>query len=536
MENQQRQQIKKYVDLLILNWKQIIACLLVAMTLGLVMYMRMPKVYECIALLSYERQQINPARMAPERDDQKLRDTISTLSDVVLSRNNLEDIITQFDLNPELRQNLPIEDVIEIMRAHIQITPSTRGDTFSVTFEGGDQGKVLKVTNGLAAKFIEENLKYREIRATETSRYTQDELNLAKTVLDKKEQIMRDYKLKYYNEMPEQRESNLSRLNSLHEQNQGVQDSIQDLERTRVMVQEQINLRKRLARTMGSSGTIGSAQTSASRAEQVVTPWQRLQQLRSHLGALQAKYTDRHPEIRRTKQLIAKTEADLARNYPASGAKSSGDVPSTWQAQPTRQIEDPEIGQLKIQIKEITLNIKKLQSDQKTIRAEIPQYEKWISAAPVREAEWTALTRDYDELRRHYDFLVAQNLQASSVEHLERKQKGSKFKIIDPARFPDKPYKPNFLKLMVLAVAAGLGVGIGLVFVKDFIDTSFKDASDLENYLEIPVVSSIPYLARHEEIGKNRKKIVFWSAGFLLYTGLLLAALVYFWLKGRIIL
>jgi len=131
---------------------------------------------------------------------------------------------------------------------------------------------------------------------------------------------------------------------------------------------------------------------------------------------------------------------------------------------------------------------------------------------------------------------VAQNLQASSVELLERKQKGSKFKIIDPARFPDKPFKPNFLKLMMLAVGAGLGAGLGLVFIKDFIDTSFKDASEIESYLDIPVVSSIPYLARHEETGKNREKMVFWSAGFLLYTGLLLAALVYFWLQGRIIL
>ena len=304
MENQQRQQIKKYLDLLVLHWKLIAACLLVAMTLGLVLYLRMPKVYQCETLLRYERQLINPSRMAPEQDDQRLRDTISTLSNVVISRNNLEDIIKQFDLYLGSRQRLPIEKVIDMIREHIQITPSTRGDTFTVSFEGQDQNKVMKVTNALAEKFI----------------------------------------------------------------------------------------------------------------------------------------------------------------------------------------------------------------------------------------EWNGLTRDYDELRWHYDSLVSQNPQASSVEHLERKQKGSKFKIVDSAVFPDKPYKPNFVIIFLIAVGAGLGGGACLVFIKAFVDASFKDAWEIERYLDIPVVSSIPYLERQDETDKNRVRMVLWSTCFLLYAGLLLAALVYFWQQGRIIL
>jgi polysaccharide chain length determinant protein (PEP-CTERM system associated) len=527
MENQQRQQLKKYLDLLVFHWKLIAVCLLLAVTIGLVVYLRMPKVYKCTSLLSYERQQINPARMAPERTNQRLRDTVSTLSDIVVSRNNLEDIIKQFDLYPEARQRLPIEDVIDMMRKHIKITPSPRGDTFTVSFEGGDQAKVMKVTNALAAKFIEENLRYREERATETSQYTQDELNLAKTVLDKKEQIMRDYKLKHYNEMPEQRESNLARLNSLHEQYQGTQDSIQDLERTKVMVQEQINLRKRLA-SLGGGATLpaGTAQPSGVERGQPESPWQRLQRLRSHLEALQVKYTDKHPAVRRTKQLIAKLEADLEGQKAPSG--------STRKVR--RQVQDPEIAQLQIQQKEISMNIKNLKADQEKIRSEITKYEQWIAAAPIREAEWNTLTRDYDELRRHYDYLVAQNLQASSVEHLERKQKGSKFKIVDPAHFPDKPFKPDFMRIMLIAVAGGLGLGVGGVLAVDFIDTTFKDTDDLENYLDLPVISSIPYLERYDEITKLRIKKLIWGLSLLLYTVILLAVMFYFWRQGRIII
>ncbi len=523
MENQQRQQVKKYFDLLAAHWKLLVACLLIGLTVGLVAYLRMPKLYKCTALLSYERQQINPSRMAPERDNQQIRDTVSTMSNVVLSRTNLEEIILGIDLYPKTRKHLPIEDVVDIMRKHVKIAPASRGDSFTVAFAGKDQKQVMYVTNALAKKFIDENLKYREERATETSKYTQDELNLAKTVLDKKEQVMRDYKLKYYNEMPEQRESNLTRLNSLHEQHQAVQDSIQDLERTKIMVQEQINLRKRLVGSRGGA----AVQTSAPRAGQTVTPWQRLQQLRSHLAALQVKYTEKHPEVRHTRQQIAKLEANLDGTKPPSG---------TQRTTRRRPVQDPEIGQLRIQLKEISLNIKKLQDDQENIRAEIPKYEQWIAAAPVREAEWKALTRDYDELRRHYDYLVAQNLQASSVEHLERKQKGSKFKIVDSARFPDKPYKPIFFQILLMAAGGGLAVGACLIFGMDFVDTSFKDASDVESYLGLPVVSSIPYLVGKDESGTQRIKTGLWIAGLVLCAVGLLAAFVLFWQQGRIIL
>jgi polysaccharide chain length determinant protein (PEP-CTERM system associated) len=523
MENQQRQQIKKYIDLLVQHWRLITACILVSLTIVLGLYLRMPKVYKCTALLSYERQQINPGRMAPERKGQRLRETVSTLSELVMSRNNLEKLIKYFDLYPQLKQKMPIEDVIEVMRKHIQIRPSSRGDTFTVSFEGTAQDKVQKVTNALASKFIEENLKYREERATETSKYTEDELNMAKAVLDEKEQAMRDYKLKYYNEMPEQRADNLARLTALHEQYQSVQDSIQDLERTRVMAQEQISLRKRLGSAL--SAAEGNASTRA--VQQPASSYERLRRLKLYLENLLSKYKEKHPEVRRTRQMIKKLEAELAANpgNDTAGKQTTGRMP-----------QDPEISQLQLQVKGIDLDIKRLKNDQKKIKAEIRKYEKWIEAAPVREAEWNALTRDYNELRRHYDYLVSQNLQAASVEHLERKQKGSKFKIVDPARFPDKPYKPDFKKMFLLALAGGGGLGIGITLLLDFVDTSFRDINDIESQLGLKVISAVPFIETEEEARKKRIKMLLSITLFALYTIALLAAMVFLYMKGRIIL
>ncbi|PIE55898.1 MAG: hypothetical protein CSA34_07060 [Desulfobulbus propionicus] len=526
MEVEQRQLLRKYLDLLLKRWKLLALCLLLTVVAGFVSYLLTTKIYQSEALLSYERQQINPSRMAPE-EKRQLQDTVSTLSQLVMSRNNLEAIIFQFSLYEKARERLPIEDVIDVMRKDIAITPARSGDTFTVSYEGVDPDSVMKVVNALAAKFIEENLKYREERATETSKYTENELAIAKERLDGMEQTMRDYKLKHYNEMPEQRPANLNRLNSLHEQYQGIQDSIQNLERTKVMVEEQISLRNRLAAVQTTVDAVGGTTPQISESSD---PYVRLQQLQAYLRSLLSKYTDKHPEVRRTKELILRLENELDEQKGGVSGGGTGGRRSEGLG------ESQEIQGLRLQSKDIDINIKKLRIDQVRINKEIERYQQWIEAVPVREAEWNALTRDYNELRRHYDYLVAQNLQAESVEHLERKQKGSKFKIIDAARRPEKPIKPEFLKMLAVAVAAGLTLGAGVFFLLSFVDTSFKDPMEIENVVEIPVVCSIPLITLQQE--KRKRQQMDWLLAIMVVMAwsALLAAVGYAWYRGMIIL
>lgn len=478
MDIKQRQLIKKFTDIIVAKWWLIAACVLIAVTIGQMYYLRMPKEYQSTAMLSYEPQQINPARMDPEQGRIRLRDALATLQELVTSQSSLEKVITQFSLYEQMRERLPIQDVILAMRKNIEIKPAVQGDTFSVSFQGGNPQQVVKVTNALASLFIEENLKYREERASDTSKYTESELALAKKVMDEKEQVMRDYKLKYFNEMPEQRQGNIAQLQSLVDQNQGYQTTIQELERTKAMVQEQVGMQQRLAAmqmAIETPGGVAGPRLPETNAERLV-------RLRGYLNGLLTKYTENHPEVIRTKQQIEQLEKQPGTGATAFGraggaAGTRASLAATMEAQ-----------RLQAQLREIDVNIRQIRDEQAKMPAEISKYQRWIEATPVREAEWNALTRDYTELRRHYDQLVAQNLQAQSAENIERNQKGSKFKIVDPARLPEKPSKPNFLRILLIALAAGLGVSVGSLVLLDFIDTSFKDVGELEEYIGVPVI------------------------------------------------
>jgi len=236
-ESPQVLQLKRYLDT-ISRRKWLILCgFMIGISCGLIFYLKQDNVYKAEVLLSSQQQQINPnpSQMSPE-EQVGIRELVSTLAEIVLSKPSLEKLIKEEDLYRKSREELPMEDVVGMMRDNIIIDQSITGDSFVIEYEGSDPAQVVRVANALAAIFIAENLQYREERTSETATYTQNELEVAKEMLDRKEEVMRDYKLKYYNQMPDQRAINTSRLIALQVQYQARLDSIQD----------QINVRKQL--------------------------------------------------------------------------------------------------------------------------------------------------------------------------------------------------------------------------------------------------------------------------------------------------
>lgn len=536
MDIKQRQLVNKYLDLFFRQKIFIIALLLLSLPVGLGVYLRTPKVYESSSLLSYQQQKISPNKLAPDFQS-NIRDIVNTLTQIVTSRTNLEKIIFELDLYPEAREKLPIEDVIEIFRKKIEIKPSNRGDVFTISYSGSQPEKVVRVTNAIAAKFIEENLKYRQERATDTSSYTNQELQTAKKVMDAQENAMRDYKLKNYNEMPGNRQDNMARLTSLQEQYQGKQDSIQDLERTLVLIQDQMNNLKILAQRSTRYVTDGNAGKSDGS-----DAFQRLAQLRSTLDGLLLKYTEKHPEIIRVRKLIAKLEVEVQSEGAAGNASSAKSRPTSSGISTGQRVQKQDASyvqtllQLEAQRNDIKRNIENILSEKDQLREKIEQYDKWVAAAPVREAEWSSLTREYDQLKKHYDYLVSQNLAAQSMLNLEERQKGSQFKIEDPGQFPGKPIKPNFLMIMGMSVMIGLGLGIGGVLVLDIFDASFRDPETLESSLGVPLLITIPYIETQAEVKKKKWVLVVKAILLLSGSGLVVVLFALVWIRGYIVL
>lgn len=539
MDSKQRQLASKYIDLLFRRKILIVTLFLLSMPIGLGTYLITPKVYQATSLLSYAQQKISPNKMSPDAVS-RIRDIVSTLTQIVTSRTNLEKLIVDLNLYPELRKKKPMEDVVDAMRREINIDPSKQGDIFKITFNHSLPDKAVKVTNSLAAKFIEENLKYREEKATETSSYTSDELLMAKGTMDRQENAMRDYKLQHYNEMPEQQEANVGRLIALQTQYQDKQANIQNLERTCILIQDQITNRRKVLAADSATKVATDEKEHTPLQAQPLSSEVRLTRAKLVLEQLLSRYTEQHPEVKRTREIIAKLEIEVAKEKPAGDAvddaiKAGSSTEGRPGLVPDRTAVDSVILQLETQLKSVLMNIATIKAEKEKEKRNISQYEEWLAATPSREAEWSALTREYAQLKRHYDYLVSQDLEAKSMLNLEKRQKGSQFKIEDPARHPEKPIKPNFFKIMGVAVAIGIGAGMGLSLLLHFFDATFRDPEALESSLGIPLLTTVPHISIQSE-ERRRKWLLFFQVVFVLAMAIAVVALfAIVWLKGYIV-
>lgn len=65
-------------------------------------------------------------------------------------------------------------------------------------------------------------------------------------------------------------------------------------------------------------------------------------------------------------------------------------------------------------------------------------------------------------------------------------------KIIEAVELPQNPVSPNKKMNIAIAFLLGLMVGVGLAFLLEFLDNTFKNKDQLEREFQIPVIGSIP--------------------------------------------
>ncbi len=136
-------------------------------------------------------------------------------------------------------------------------------------------------------------------------------------------------------------------------------------------------------------------------------------------------------------------------------------------------------------------------------------YSEYVDIAesiPKQEQELARLTRDRAVNEEIYSMLLERLETARISQQLESSENKTKFKVVEPARLPLKPISPDKVKLDLLGIALGGLVGFGCVYVLEYTDTSFKNADQVKEALNIPVLGSISEIVTEDEHEKKRKK------------------------------
>src|SRR5206468_2908288 len=183
----------------------------------------LPYLYRSTATLLVERPEVSET-FVKSSVTSELETRLHTISQEILSRSQLQELITRFDLYPEFHKRATPEEVVERMRRDIRIEfkvgdpQIARGPTiaFTLSYRGRDPETVAKVTNTLASLFVEENLKLRERQAAGTAEFLRVQLEEMKRKLDQEEQRVGEFKERHLGELPEQTPVNLAILERLN--------------------------------------------------------------------------------------------------------------------------------------------------------------------------------------------------------------------------------------------------------------------------------------------------------------------------------
>ena len=65
-------------------------------------------------------------------------------------------------------------------------------------------------------------------------------------------------------------------------------------------------------------------------------------------------------------------------------------------------------------------------------------------------------------------------------------------RVIEEVEFPENPVSPNKKMNIAIAFLLGLMVSLGLVFLLEYLDNTYKNKEQLEKELDIPVLGVIP--------------------------------------------
>jgi uncharacterized protein involved in exopolysaccharide biosynthesis len=257
-----------------------------------------------------------------------------------------------------------------------------------------------------------------------------------------------------------------------------------------------------------------------------------LDKLRAQLADLSSHYTDRHPDVRKLKDQIAKTEK--MREQIAAGLKVRAAGGSSDSKADAAELADPSspMAQLQGQLQANKVEIANRERGVSELQAKVTDYQARLNQEPVREQQLSDLTRGYEQSKANYDELLKKKNESAMATSMELLQQGERFRIIDPPSLPLKPDFPNRMKFCGIGLAIGLALGAAVAGAFEMMDDRVYEEKDLQKLLPVAVISEIPAIVAVADEQIERKKLWLGWATAALVTVTILLGSAYSYLRG----
>lgn len=537
-----------------------------------------PPTYRSTATILIEEQAI-PPDLVRSTITSYAWERIQTISQRVMTRANLLEIVDKHQLYASKRARETNEEIVARMREDIKleaisagvIDPRTGRATaatiaFTLSFDGENPAVTQRVASELTTLYLNENIKSRTEKVAETYDFLTDEANKLNQQIAEYEAKIAAFKEKNVNRLPELKDFNMQQMDRTESQLRDVQNELRSLEERKVYIESQLTQVQPSGPAFSSDG------------QPVLNKAARLKSLKTEYAVATAKYSPEHPDVIRLKREIeglekqtgtttdsyrqeqAKELAQLRAELAAAREKYSAEHPDVTRL--SRQIEALELSlkqppklpetaaaaeqpdnpayiSLKTQLESIEVGIRAAIAKRDQLEAKLAQYEKRIVQTPQVEREYLDILRDYNNARDKYREIKAKQMEAQVGQELEKERKGERFSLIDPPQLPEEPIKPKRPALIFLGLFLALGSSLGFAVMAESMDNTVRGLRSIPAELNTALLSVIPYKQNLEDIAKRvkmRKRVVT-AVAVSLVVAVVLAHLLWtpldvLWFKG----
>jgi polysaccharide chain length determinant protein (PEP-CTERM system associated) len=462
----------------------------------------LPSRYRSGTLILVEQPSMPKDYVTPNVTDD-LQARLASITQQILSRTRLLHIIDELNLYADKRGRLNPDELVERMRKDIEIALVYDDrhfiTSFNIYYSSHDPHLAQQVTGELTNLFISENLELRQQKSEDTTKFLEQQLETARQNLAEQEEKVRIYKDQHLGELPSQLTSNVQILSGLQGQLQSEEDGLNADRQQNAYLQSMLEQ----SRTMQPTSKNGDAAPVG-----VPALDQELDKLRSQLAYLSSIYTDRHPDVRKLKDQIAKTEkmrdqalADLKAGATSGSGNSHASTPDLDATAGSATI------QLQGQLKANQIDMTNKEHEIAALKAKIDDYQRRLNDEPAREQQFADLTRGYEQSKANYDELLKKKNSSQMATSMELLQQGEHFQMIDPPSLPLKPDFPNRLKFCGIGLGIGIALGGALAGGTEFLDDRLYDEKALKELLPVIVISEIPAITSTKEETKQERKL-----------------------------
>ncbi|MFN0303265.1 MAG: XrtA system polysaccharide chain length determinant [Burkholderiales bacterium] len=512
------------------RWLGVGAAWAIGIIVAAVVY-RIPDQYEATARVHMDTQTILRPLMSGLAVQQDTAVQAAMLGRTLISRPNIENLLKGAGGDSERTKGADQDRIVDSLIARIKLISAGRDNLFSVSFRDTDPGYAVRIVEGLVTMFLAASQGDKRKDADAAQRFIGEQISNYEKKLEEAENRVKEFKIKHMGLLGTDGKDSFARI----------AEAAKIADRVRIELRAAMQSRDALRRELAGEEPIFLIDTSVEVASPSTVNLTsevdgRLESAKKQLDELLRKYTDFHPDVKNTKELVeqlaAQKQRELDQRQLDLEAKKRAAPPSTNKPSPLSA--NPVIARIKISLAEAEGNIASLQSMAAEHESQHRQLRAMAQQFPQIEAEYAQLNRDYDVQKKNYESLVSRREQAALSGEMGAVGGLTSFRVVDPPRVTPTPVWPNRKQLLPLALIAALAVGLGVCFAASQIAPTFHDARDLREVIERPVLGTVSILVTESLARANKRSNFAFGAAICGLVCVYGAVFLMFSVSGRI--